>query len=330
MHRIAVLVFNGIHSFDLAMPLQVFSTAHSLEKGPGELFGPRLYDLRVCGDGCDLIMAGVDAVEMYRFTPPYPLADALLADTIVVLGAPKGLDEPEEAITLLHEAHRRGIRIASICSGGARVLAASGLLDGRRVATHWSRADVLADLYPLVEVDSDVLFIDHGDVLMSAGAASGIDMCLHMIRQDFGSAVAADVARHMVMPPQRDGGQAPYIAHPEPGAGHGSLESTMEWMNERLVEPLTLAAIASHAGMSERSVSRKFKEQTGTSPLQWLVRQRIHHAQDLLETTDMSIEDIASHCGFGTSVAMRQHFAKHVKISPMAYRRAFRAHPDSP
>jgi transcriptional regulator GlxA family with amidase domain len=193
------------------------------------------------------------------------------------------------------------------------------------VATHWSRAHVIAERYPQVCVDTDVLFIDHGDVITSAGAASGIDMCLHMIRQDFGSAVAADVARHMVVPPQRDGGQAPYVAHPEPGDEHGSLEPTMRWLWQRLGVPVTLADIASHVGTSPRTLNRRFREQTGTTPLQWLLRQRVHHAQELLETTDLSIEAISRHCGFGTSVTMRQHFAKHVRASPMAYRRTYRA-----
>ena len=328
MHRIAVLAVDGIHSFDLAMPLQVFSTAHSQEKEPGEFFGPRLYDVRVCGDGRDLLVAGVGGVEMYRLTPPYPLADALDADTIVVIGVPAGREPMTEGLDLLREAYRRGIRIASISAGGARVMAASGLLDGRRLATHWSRADLLAERYPQVVVDTDVLYIDHGDVLTSAGAASGIDMCLHMIRQDFGSAVAADVARHMVVPPQRDGGQAPYIAHPDPGDDHGSLEPTMRWIRERLGEPVTLPDIASYAGLSPRTLNRRFREQTGTTPLQWLLRQRVHHAQELLETTDLSVEEISRHCGFGTSIAMRQHFAKHIRTSPMTYRRTFRARAD--
>jgi transcriptional regulator GlxA family with amidase domain len=325
MHRVAVLVFDGVHSFDLSMPLQVFSTAHSVERDPGELFGPRLYDVRVCGDGRDLAINGVDAVVMFSCTPPYPLVDALDADTIVVVGVPTGREPPAEALDLVREAHRRGIRIASISSGGARVMAASGLLDDRRIATHWSRAHILVEKYPRVIVDTDVLYIDHGDVLTSAGAASGIDMCLHMIRQDFGSAVAADVARHMVVPPQRSGGQAPYIAHPEPGDDHGSFEPVMRWLRERLGEPVTLADIASYVGTSPRTVNRRFREQTGTTPLQWLLRQRVHHAQELLETTDLSVEEISRHCGFGTSVAMRQHFAKHIKTSPMAYRRTFRA-----
>ncbi|WP_350276147.1 helix-turn-helix domain-containing protein [Kribbella sp. HUAS MG21] len=325
MHRMAVLLFDGIHSFDLAMPLQVFSTAHSVDRAPGELFGPRLYDVRVCGDGRDLMISGVGGVEMYTCTPPYPLAAAIDSDTIVVIGHPAGQEAPAEALELLREAHRRGIRIASISAGGARVMAATGLMDGRRMATHWSRAEVLAEEYPQVRVDTDVLYLDHGDILTSAGAASAIDMCLHMIRQDYGSAVAADVARHMVVPLQRDGGQTPYIAHPEPGDDHGSLEPTMRWLRSQLGEPVTLADIASYAGTSPRTVNRKFREQTGTTPLQWLLRQRVHRAQELLETTDLSVEEISRYCGFGTSIALRQHFAKHVRTSPTAYRRTFRA-----
>jgi transcriptional regulator GlxA family with amidase domain len=236
---------------------------------------------------------------------------------------------PAAVFDVLRDANRRGIRIASICSGGAGVLAASGLLDGRRAATHWASAQALSDRHPQVTVDADVLFIDHGDVLTSAGAATGIDMCLHMVRKDFGSAVAADVARHLVVAPQRDGGQAQFIAHPEPGDEDGSLEPTMRWVREHVGDPMTLADIARHAGMSERTLNRRFREQTGTTPLQWLLRQRVHHAQELLETTDLSIEAISRHCGFGTAVAMRQHFAKRIQVSPLAYRRAFRARADA-
>jgi transcriptional regulator GlxA family with amidase domain len=327
MHRVAVVAFDGIHAFDLAMPLQVFSTAHSLDREPGELFGPALYDVRVCGDGRNLAVTGVGGVEMYRYTPPHPLADAIEADTIIVIGA-AGQDPPTDVLDLLRAAHERGIRMASISSGGARVMAASGLLDGRRTATHWSRARLLAESYPQVQVDTDVLFIDHGDILTSAGAASGIDLCLHMIHQDFGSAVSADVARHMVVPPQREGGQAPYIAHPDPGDDHGSLEPTMRWLRERLGEPVTLAEIASYLGTSPRTVNRRFREQAGTTPLQWVLRQRVHRAQELLETTDLSIEAISSHCGFGTSIAMRQQFSKHIKTSPTTYRQNFRNRTD--
>ncbi|GAA1558998.1 AraC family transcriptional regulator [Kribbella hippodromi] len=303
MHRVAVLIFDGIHSLDLAMPLQVFSVAHAPAKVPGAVFGERLYDLRVCGDGNDLVVHGVGAIELYRCTPPYLLADAADADTIVVIGVSTDRDPPAEALDLLNDAHGRGVRIASVSAGGARVMAASGLLNGRRIATHWSRADHLAETYPLVQVDTDALFIDHGDVITSAGGASGLDMCLHMVRQDFGSAVAADAARHLVVPPQRDGGQAPYIAHPDPGDDHGSLEPAMRWLRQRLGETVTLAEIAAYAGISPRTLNRRFREQTGVTPVQWLLRQRIFHAQELLETTDLPIEEVSRRSGFGTSIA---------------------------
>ncbi|HEX6447503.1 MAG TPA: helix-turn-helix domain-containing protein [Streptosporangiales bacterium] len=328
MHQVAVLAFDHVQSFDLAMPLQVFTTAHSLEKLAGALFGPPLYQVKVCGDGRDLVVTGVGGVEMYRYTPPNPLVAAVEADTVVVVGFREDADPPAEILDVVREAHRRGARIASICTG-ALVLAAAGLLDGRRAATHWSDAGLMAKRYPRVQVDPDVLFIDHGDVLTSAGAATGLDLCLHMVRRDFGSAVAADVARHLVVPPQRDGGQAQFIAHPEPGGEDGSLEPTMRWIREHVGEPLTLTDIAAHAGMSERTLNRRFREQTGTTPLQWLLRQRVHHAQELLETTDLSVEAISRHCGFGTAVAMRQHFAKRIQVSPLAYRRAFRARADA-
>lgn len=323
MHTVAVLAFDHVQSFDLAMPLQVFTTAHSVEKPAGALWGPPLYEVKVCGDGRDLRVTGVGGAVMYRYTPPYPLADAVVADTVMVVGSHDHAP-PEEVLAVLRAAHRRGARIASIC-GGALVLAAAGLLEGRRAATHWTRAEALATRYPQVTVDADVLFIDHGDVLTSAGAATGLDMCLHMVRKDFGSAVAADTARHLVVPPQRDGGQAQFIAHPEPGDEDGSLEPTMRWVREHVGEPLTLADIARRAGMSERTLNRRFREQTGTTPLQWLLRERVHHAQELLETTDLSIEAISRHCGFGTAIAMRQHFTKRIRVSPLAYRRAFRA-----
>jgi transcriptional regulator GlxA family with amidase domain len=325
-HRVAVLAFDRIHSFDLAMPLQVFTTAHAADKEPGELFGRRLYEVSVCGDGHDLAITGVDDVELYRFTPAWPLARALTADTIVVLGRPRTEDPPESVLDLLRDAHRRRIRIASISSGGARVIAATGLLDGRRIATHWSRAELLAARFPAVQVDTDVLYIDHGDILTSAGAASGIDLCLHMIRTDFGAAVAAEVARHMVVPPQRDGGQKPYIMHPEPVDDRGHLEPTLRWLRDRLDQPVTLAQIAARIGASPRTANRMFKEQTGTTPMQWLLRKRVSHAQELLETTDLPIESIAAHCGFGTAISMRQHFARHAGASPMVYRRTFRTH----
>lgn len=323
MHIVAVIVADHVASLDLATPLQVFTTAQELDKPPDAVLGAPLYDVRVCGDGRDLVVTGVRGVELYRFTPGHPLADALGADTIIVPGCGGRPAQRPEVLALLREAHERGIRIASIC-GGAFTLAAAGLLDGRRATAHWTDAPSIATHFPQVEMDAGVLFIDHGDVLTSAGAASGLDLCLHMIRCDHGSAVAAETARHMVVPLQREGGQAQFIRHPDPGPGDGSLEPTMHWIREHLDEVLTSERIAEHAGVSERTLYRWFREQSGKSPLQWILQQRLLHAQELLETTDLPVETIAHQSGFGTSMTMRQHFAKHARTSPMAYRRAFR------
>jgi transcriptional regulator GlxA family with amidase domain len=324
MHVVAVLAVDRVHSFDLATPLQVFTTAHSLDASSDTMLGEPLYRVLVCGDGKDLAVTGVGDVEMYRYTPAHRLADALSADTIVVPGSGRRRQAGPEVLDLLREAHRRGVRIASIC-GGVSTLAAAGLLDGRRAAAHWSSGKSVAERYPLVEVDTGVLFVDDGDVLTSAGAASGLDLCLHMIRRDYGSAVAAETARHMVVPPQREGGQAQFIRHRDPGDGDGSLEPTMRWVREHLDEVITSDRIAEHVGVSERTLYRWFREQTGKTPLQWILQQRLQYAQELLETTDLPVETVAHQSGFGTSMTMRQHFAKHARTSPLAYRRAFRA-----
>ncbi|MGW6281503.1 GlxA family transcriptional regulator [Kribbella sp. NPDC055071] len=324
MHRVAILVIDRSAVLDVAIPAQVFGTARALEKEPGELWGPRLYDVIVCGQGGGGPVRGPGGLELFDISTPYGLDDARTADTIVVPGGDEASDPPAEVVDLLRDAHARGVRIASIC-GGSLTLAEAGLLDGLVATTHWTTAHLLADRYPNVTVDPNVLFVDSGDVLTSAGAATGLDLCMHMVRQDFGAAVAAEVARHIVLAPARDGGQAQFIVHPVPGPECGSLEATMRWIRDRLGDPITLADMAAHAVVSPRTLNRKFREQTGTTPLQWLLRQRLHHAQELLETTTMPIEEIARNCGFGTSINMRQHFCRQLRTSPNNYRRAFRA-----
>ncbi len=322
MHRVAVLAMDRAAVLDLAIPGQVFGTAHSLDKAPGELFGPRLYEVLVCGERDGLMVRGPGDLDLFRMTAPHGLAEARTADTIVVPGGSGCATPSAEVIELLRDAHTRGVRIASICTG-ALVLATAGLLDGQVATTHWTFADGLAEQFPDVRIDPNVLFVDGGDVLTSAGAATGLDLCLHMVRNDFGSAVAAEVARHVVMPPQRDGGQAQFIVHPEPTADCGSLEPTMRWISDHLGEPITLADMAGHAAVSPRTLNRKFREQTGTTPLQWLLRQRVRRAQELLETSSLPVEEIARQCGFGTSINMRQHFTRQVRVSPNGYRHAF-------
>ena len=322
MHRVAVLTVDRVDSLDLAIPLQVFGMAHTLGKAPGALFGEPLYETLICGERRSLTVTGVGGVELFRMTAPHLLDMAHAADTIVVPGTNEDREPARAVIQVLRDAHDRGVRIASICSG-AFILAAAGLLNGRSATTHWTSTAQLAGRYPDVNVDPDVLFVDEGDVLTSAGAATGLDLCLHMVRTDFGSAIAADVARHIVIAPQRDGGQAQFIIHPEPGPDHGSLEPVMRWIREHLAEPITLADMADHAAVSPRTLNRRFHEQTGTTPLRWLLLQRIHLAQEFLETSDLPVEEVARRCGFGTSANLRQHFAKHVSTSPNHYRQTF-------
>lgn len=322
MHRVAVVAVNHVKSLELAIPGQVFGTAHSHDKPAGAVFGDPLYDVIVCGERPDLVVCGRGGVEMFRMTAPYDLSAVLTADTVIVPGARTDIEPSIEVLDVLRQAHGRGTRIASICCG-AFILAAARLLDGRRATTHWTSAAGFAERFPGVEVDPNVLFVDDGDVLTSAGAATGLDLCIHMVRNDFGAAVAADAARHVVIAPQRDGDQAQFIVHRDPTSDSGSLEPTMRWVRDHIGEPLTLSDIAQHAAMSPRTLNRHFREETGTTPLQWLLTQRVRHAQELLETTALSIEEVARDCGFGTAINLRQHFARRVNMSPLSYRRAF-------
>ncbi|MDX6264006.1 MAG: AraC family transcriptional regulator, transcriptional activator FtrA [Kribbellaceae bacterium] len=311
MQTVAVLAIEGAVALEVAGACQVFAAAYD------PVSGEPLYDVRVCGDRSGTTLRA-HRVEIFRAQVPYSFEAALEADTVIV---PASYAPSAEVVALVREVHRRGIRLASICTG-AFTLAAAGLLDGRMAATHWAHAERLAREYPQVEVATDVLYLDDGDVLTSAGVTAGLDLCLHLVRRDHGSAVAASVARRLVMAPHRDGGQAQFITAPTV-AGEGSLEPVMRWMQEHLAEPLSLASIAAHASMSTRTLSRQFRAQTGSTPLQWLIRLRINRAQELLETTDLTIDQIATACGFGRPLLLRQHFTKTLATTPTAYRRTF-------
>jgi transcriptional regulator GlxA family with amidase domain len=246
------------------------------------------------------------------------------ADTVVVPGiGDRGWPVDPAALQAVRAAAERGARVASICTG-AFVLAAAGLLDGRRATTHWAYAERLARAFPEVEVDPRVLYVDEGDVLTSAGVAAGIDLCLHMVRCDHGAEAANAVARRIVVAAHREGGQAQFVERPLAEAPSGGLAATRAWMLERLSEPLTVADMARHAGYSARSFARHFQAETGTSPLRWLIGQRVEHARRLLESTDLPVEHVAERAGFGTATALRQHFARAISTSPTAYRRTFR------
>jgi transcriptional regulator GlxA family with amidase domain len=313
MHRVTVLALDGVVAFDLATPLEVFGRVRLPD-------GSRPYDVRVCAPHPE-VGAGLFTVKV-----AHGLEALDDADTIMLPGCHEPVHGvPQDVVARLRGAARRGTRLASICSG-AFVLAATGLLDGKRATTHWAGVAAFGAMHPEVEVDPDVLYVDNGQFLTSAGAAAGLDLCLHIIRRDFGSAVAADAARLSVMPLERDGGQAQFIVPEQPPVPRGSeFEPLLVWMDESSGRDLTLAEIASRAGMSTRTLNRRFREQTGTTPLQWLHRARIRRAQHLLETTSRPVDRIGGQVGFGSPTAFRDRFKRVVGTSPHSYRRAFRS-----
>ena len=312
MHTVAVLALDGVLAFDLSTPVEVFGRARLPD-------GRRAYGVRVCAPAEE-----VDA-NLFAMRVPWGLDALSGADTIIV----PGLADPTAPISgdvlgALRGAAEGGTRIASICVG-AFTLAAAGLLDGLRATTHWAAAGELSRLYPDIEVDDGVLFVDNGQVLTSAGAAAGLDLCLHMIRRDHGSAVAADAARLAVMPLERDGGQAQFIVHEQPGQDGSSLEPLLRWMQENVHRDLTLHDVAIRAKLSARTLNRRFREQTGTTPVRWLRRSRIRRSQYLLETTTHPVERISRQVGFNSPASFRGQFKALVGTSPQAYRRAFQA-----
>jgi len=314
MHTVVVLALDGVLAFDLSTPVEIFGRARLPD-------GRAAYRVRVCAPA-DEVAAGVLSIRV-----PWGLEALSKADTVVVPGlADPTKPVPEAVLGALREVAGGGARVASICVG-AFTLAAAGLLDGRRATTHWAAAGELSRLYPAVEVDPDVLFVDNGRILTSAGAAAGLDLCLHMVRCDHGSAVAADAARVAVMPPVRDGGQAQFIVHERPGADGLSLEPLLRWMEENAHRRLTLGEISARAATSTRTLNRRFREQTGTTPLRWLRLARIRRARALLETTGHTVERIADEVGFGSPTSFRDHFKDLVGTSPRDYRRAFRSPP---
>ncbi|CAM4163021.1 helix-turn-helix domain-containing protein [Nocardia ninae] len=261
------------------------------------------------------------------------LEDLADLDTIIVTGRANPLDgigAPSALLAVLREADRRGVRIASICSG-AFVLAEAGLLDGRTATTHWMHATALAQRYPDVSVAADVLYHQEGNIWTSAGTAAGIDLCLELIRRDHGGGVAAEVARRMVVPPHRSGGQAQFVPASARQGDHGPSEpELLRWARERLAEDLTVADLARRAGLSHRTLIRRFKATTSMTPQQWLSRERITHAQRLLETTDLPVDRIAHHCGLGTAANLRAKFRQHLGVTPTSYRRTFATGSDTP
>lgn len=245
------------------------------------------------------------------------------AGTIIIPGWPDADERPSaELVQMLRVAYDEGARLVSICSG-AFVFAEAGLLDGRRATTHWRYAEKLAERYPSVKVEPDVLYVDEGQIMTSAGSAAGLDLCLHIVRKDYGAEVANTVARRLVVSPHRDGGQAQYILAPIRRDHSESLASVMDWAQFRLHQPLSVGQLAAKASMSPRTFARGFRHETGTTPLRWLNRQRLSIAQVRLETTDESIEEIAESVGLGTAANLRQHFHQTLGTTPTTYRQQF-------
>ncbi|MEU6387768.1 helix-turn-helix domain-containing protein [Streptomyces sp. NPDC046939] len=313
MHIVAVLALDHVIPFDLSTPIEVFTRTRLPDGRPG-------YQVRVCAER-EEVDAGTFTLRAHR-----GLDGLNGADTIIVPGTSAPTAPLSPAVRdALRSAAAQGTRIASICAG-TFPLAATGLLDGLRATTHWIAADLLAATYPAVKVDPDVLYVDNGQLLTSAGAAAGLDLCLHMIRRDYGSAVAADAARLSVMPLEREGGQAQFIVHdhtPSPAPQGASFEPLLDWLRDHLDSELSLADIAARAGVSTRTLMRRFREQTGTTPLQWLHRARIRQAQHLLETTGHPVERIAAQVGFGSPTAFRDRFKRTTGVSPQTYRKTF-------
>ena len=315
-HRITVLLLPPVVGFDAAIPPQLFGTAR--DEG-----GRQLYEVTVAG----LTTDPVDGGYGYDLIPRAGAEALATADTVIVPGT--RIAGPRQDGSLPGEVRaavdriRPGTRVVSICTG-AFVLAAAGLLDGRPATTHWAYADEFRELYPKVCLDETQLFVDDGDVLTSAGLAAGVDLCLHMIRHDHGAAVANRVARHCVVPPWRDGGQAQFIERPVPHAEQATTAPAREWALRHLHDRLDVTRLASRAHMSVRTFNRRFREETGASPGAWLVEQRVNHARHLLETTDLPVDDVARTAGLGTGASLRQHLRTAVGVSPMTYRRTFR------
>lgn len=313
MRTVAVLALPDFIPYDLGIACDVFSRVRLAR-------GECAYRVLVCGQTAKVRAAPFD------IHVPWRLDQVVSADMVIV----PGIDDPfrpipASVIRALRAARQRGALVASICTG-AFVLAAAGLLDGRRATTHWAAAQDLARHYPAVEVDAGVLFVDEGDIVTSAGASAGLDMCLYLVRRHHGQAVASHSARLAVAPLHRDGGQAQFIPQSTP-APAASLAPLFDWMLANLDQPIDVAALAARACMSPRTFARRFREQTGTTPIQWLLKSRVRRAQELLETSSASIEQIAAFAGFDSPVTFRTRFQSLVGLTPSAYRRRFSTPP---
>ena len=308
---VSALVLDGLAVFEFGVICEVFGIDRSSDGVPN-------FDFKVCGPEAGKPVrtsVGASLIPDHDFS-------ALAGADLVTVPAIAGLDYPQEALDALRAAADAGSIILTVCSG-AFVAGAAGLLDGRACTTHWMHADQLAEMYPTAHVDRNVLFVDDGNLITSAGTAAGIDACLHLVRRELGSAATNVIARRMVVPPQRDGGQRQYIDQPIPVRCSEGFAPQLDWVLANLSRPHTVATLATRAHMSPRTFARRFVEETGTTPMQWVTDQRVLYARRLLEETDLDVDRIADRAGFGTATLLRHHFRRIIGVTPSDYRRRF-------
>ncbi|MGW7379547.1 helix-turn-helix domain-containing protein [Streptomyces sp. NPDC054794] len=315
LRNVATVLLDGVHPFELGVVCEVFGLDRSDEGLP-------VYDFAVVSAEGPALGTHVGGLTV---STPYGLDRLEEADLIAVPAsdANVGRGYPPELLAALRRAVDRGARVLSVCSG-VFVLGAAGLLDGRRCTAHWRHAEALARRFPRTRVEPDVLYVDEDPVITSAGTAAGIDACLHIVRKEQGPEVANKIARRMVVPPHRDGGQAQYIERPLPRDSCDTVGEVLVWMERHLDEEVTVEQLAARALMAPRTFARRFQQETGTTPYRWILRQRVLLAQELLEGTDETMDAIAARTGFGTAAALRHQFVRALGTTPNAYRRAFR------
>jgi transcriptional regulator GlxA family with amidase domain len=313
LRNVAAVGLQGVAPFELGVVCEVFGIDRSAQGLPA-------YDFAVVAGEPGPLRTSVG----FTLDTPYGLDRLEAADLVAVPAATFDRELPPQLLEALRRTVERGARVMSVCSG-AFVLGAAGLLDGRRCTTHWMYSEELARRFPAAKVDPDVLYVDEGEVLTSAGTAAGIDLCLHIVRQEQGAAVANAIARRMIVPPHRDGGQAQFVETPVPDADRGhALESVLVWVMRNLDAEITVESLAAMAHMSPRTFARRFRAEIGTTPHRWITGQRIALAQRLLEETDQTVDVIAARTGFGNAATLRHHFARGLRTTPQGYRRCFR------
>ncbi|EKF22056.1 bacterial regulatory helix-turn-helix s, AraC family protein [Mycolicibacterium hassiacum DSM 44199] len=312
IRTVSALVLDGLSMFEFGVLCEVFGIDRSADGVPK-------FDFKVCApEPGRPLRTSVGAL----LTPHHSLDDLVGADLVAIPALGNGPDFPQDALRAVRRAADNGSIILTVCSG-AFLAGAAGLLDGRPCTTHWVHADELARRFPTARVDRNVLYVDDGNLITSAGTAAGIDACLHLVRRELGSEIANRIARRMVVPPHRDGGQRQYIDQPVPVRCSDRFAPHLDWILANLDKPHTVASLAARAHMSARTFARRFVEETGRTPMQWVTDQRVLYARTLLEETDLDIDRIAERCGFGTATLLRHHFRRIIGVTPSDYRRRF-------